>query len=314
MEYRNIGSSDLKVSTLGLGCNNFGRRLDVEGSKQVIAKALDTGITLFDTADSYPLGRFGLSEEIIGESLGVRRKDIVLATKFGYPVDDPDIKPNGSHAYITSAVEGSLKRLKTDWIDLYFYHKPDPNTPLEETVRALDDLIRTGKVRHVGCSNFSAALVNDSLRIARELGAHAFICAQEQYSLLARDIEKEVIPALAAHGLGLIPFFPLASGMLTGKYRKGQPAPKGSRLAKVKPLADRFLTERNLDAGERLARFAGNRGHRLIDLAFCWLLARKPVASVIAGASTPGQVEDNLRALGAWQLSKEDIAEVELLT
>jgi aryl-alcohol dehydrogenase-like predicted oxidoreductase len=310
VEHRNLGRSDLKVSVLGLGCNNFGGRIDIEGSRNVIAKALDVGITLFDTADSYPGGKFGLSEEIIGETLGDRRKGVVLVTKFGFPVDDPNRKPNGSRSYIMEAVEASLKRLKTDWIDLYFYHKPDPGTPLEETIGALDDLVRSGKVRYIGCSNFSAGLIADSAEIADRLGAARFIAGQEHYSLLARDIENEVLPALKAHGMGLLPFFPLASGVLTGKYRKGKPAPEGSRLAKAKPLADRFLTDRNLETAERLAQLAEARGHTLIDLAFSWLLAQQPVASVIAGATSPAQVEANLKAVEAWRLDAADLAEV----
>lgn len=314
MEYRNLGRSDLKVSALGLGCNNFGGRLDAEASKKVIAKALDIGITLFDTADSYPMGKFGVSEEIIGDALGARRKDVVLVTKFGYPVDDPSRKPGGSRGYVMSAVEESLKRLKTDWIDLYYYHKPDPHTPLDETIQAMEDLISAGKVRTIGCSNFTAAQVNDSARIADELGAHRFISAQEQYSLLVRDIEKEVIPALKAHGMGLLPYFPLAGGLLTGKYKKGASLPEGARLTRVPLFADMFLTERNVEIVDGLAHFADRRGHRLIDLAFSWLLAREPVASVIAGASTPEQLEDNLRAISAWTLSEEDLAEVDRLT
>ncbi len=313
MEHRNLGSSDLKVSVLGLGCNNFGGRLDIDGSKEVIAKALDLGVTLFDTADSYPMGRFGLSEDVLGDALGARRKDIVVVTKFGYPVNDPNIDPGGSRDYVMAAVEASLRRLKTDWIDLYYYHKPDPKTPLEETVRALDDLIRAGKVRYVGCSNCTAALVNESVRIADEIGAHRFVAAQEQYSLVSRDIETEMIPALEAHGMGLLPYFPLASGMLTGKYRRAE-APDGSRLARTKPLADMFLTERNIAIADQLADFAEARGHTLTELAFSWLLAREPVASVIAGASTPAQVEANLAAAGAWQLTKEEMAEVDRLT
>ena len=311
MEYRNLGKSDLRVSTLGLGCNNFGGRIDAEGSNKVIAKALDIGVTLFDTADVYPMGKFGVSEEIIGDALGDRRKDIVLVTKFGFPLRDRET--GGSRAYVAAAVEDSLKRLKTDWIDHCYYHKPDPKTPLEETIRALEDLIRTGKVRTVGCSNFSAAQVNESVRIADELGAHRFISAQEQYSLVNREIEKEVIPALKAHGLGLLPFFPLASGLLTGKYGKGA-LPQGARLTHAKPLAEMFLTERNLDVAEQLARFAENSGHQLIDLAFSWLLAQAPVASVIAGATTPAQLDANLKAVSAWTLSEEELAEVDRLT
>lgn len=312
MEYRNLGRSDLKVSVLGLGCNNFGGRLDVEGSKKVIAKALDIGVTLFDTADSYPMGGFGMSEETLGEALSARRDDVVIATKFGYPVEGRNI--GASRAYIMGAVEASLRRLKTDRIDLYFYHKPDPHTPLEETIGALDALIRAGKVRYVGCSNFTAALVDDSMKIAEALGAPAFISAQEQYSLLARDIEAEVVPALNRHGIGLLPFFPLASGLLTGKYRKGRPAPEGTRLSGGTPLGEMFLTERNIELAEGLARFAESRGHTLTDLAFSWLLARKPVASVIAGASTPEQLDANLAAVSAWKLSDADLAEVDRLT
>ena len=311
MEYRNLGRTDLKVSTLGLGCNNFGGRIDAGGSKTVIARALDLGVTLFDTADLYPMGSFGASEEIVGDALGVRRKDVVLVTKFGFPVEGR--KTGGSRDYVIAAVEASLKRLKTDWIDLYFYHKPDPDTPLEETIGALEELIRAGKVRHIGCSNFSAAQVNESLRIAEALGAHAFICSQEEYSLVARGIEKDVIPALNAHGLGLLPYFPLASGLLTGKYRKGKPAPEGTRLAGGSRLADRFLSESNLDAAERLTAFAEKRGRRLIDLAFAWLLAQKPVASVIAGATRPEQLDDNLRAV-TCHLSPDELAELDRLT
>jgi aryl-alcohol dehydrogenase-like predicted oxidoreductase len=313
VEFRTIGNSDLKVSALGLGCNNFGGRLDIEGSKKVIAHALNLGITLFDTADVYPMGKFGVSEKIIGDSLGERRKDVVLVTKFGYPMDDPERKPGGSRAYVVSAVEESLARLKTDWIDLYLYHKPDPHTPLEETIRAMDDLIRTGKVRYVGCSNFSAEQVTDAVRIAEELGASAIVCAQEQYSLLARGIEKAVIPALKAHDIGLLPFFPLASGLLTGKYRKGAPMPEGARLTKAKPLADMFMTDENLDAVESLAGFAEQHDHQLIDLAFSWLLAQEPVASVIAGATSAAQLDANLSAI-TWKLSDAELAEVDRLT
>lgn len=310
MEYRNLGRSDLKVSALGLGCNNFGGRLETEKSKEVIAKALDIGVTLFDTADCYPMGKFGVSEEILGETLGARRKDAVLVTKFGYPGQHP--KASGSRDYVTAAVEESLKRLKTDWIDLYLYHKPDPETPLEETIGAMDDLIKAGKVRHIGCSNFSAAQIEEAMRIADAPGAQRFICSQEEYSLLARGMEAEVIPALNAHGLGLLPFFPLASGLLTGKHRKGKAAPEGTRLSKGH-LADMFMTERNLDIAERLAHFAEANGHRLVDVAFGWLLAQKPVASVIAGASSPEQLDDNLRA-AACRLTADELAVLDRLT
>ncbi len=310
MEYRTLGRSSLQVSALGIGCNNFGGRLDAEKSKKVIAKALDIGVTLFDTADSYPMGKFGVSEEIIGGALGPRRKDVVIVTKFGYPAEGR--KVGGSRDYLTAAVEESLKRLKTDWIDLYLYHKPDPKTPLEETIRAMDDLIGAGKVRHIGCSNFSAAQIEEAMRIADEHGTDRFICSQEEYSLLNRGIEKEVIPALNAHDLGLLPFFPLASGLLTGKHRKGEPTPEGTRLS-AGPLANMFKTERNVDMVEDLLVFAEEHGHRLVDVAFAWLLAQKPVASVIAGATSPEQLEDNLRA-AACRLSADELAKLDRLT
>ncbi len=310
MEKRQLGTSGLQVSILGLGCNNFGGRLDEAQSTAVIDKALDLGVTLIDTADAYPISTYGTSEEIIGKALGGKRPDVVLATKFGWEMGDSG-RNGGSRRYIMTAVEDSLRRLQTDWIDLYQYHKPDPRTPIEETLRALDDLIRQGKVRYIGCSNFAGWQAVEATFVARELGTNAFICSQEQYSLLARDVEREVIPALEAYGLGLLPFFPLASGLLTGKYRTGGAA--DGRLSYTERLSNTFMTERNLDLVERFAGFCEARGKNLTDLAFAWLLAQKTVPSVIAGASNGEQLEQNLAAVG-WSLRADDLAEIERLS
>ena len=310
MKTRNLGRSGLSVSVVGLGCNNFGMACDLEASRAVVHKALDAGITLFDTADVY--GGSGGSETILGQALGDRRKDIVLATKFGMPMDEAGTKKGASRRYILSAVEASLSRLQTDWIDLYQIHRPDPLTPLEETLRALDDLIRQGKVRYIGCSNHPAWQVTEAKWIARELGASAFISCQDEYSLLARDPERELLPAMEAHGLGLLPYFPLACGLLSGKYKRNE-IPEGARLAKVPRLAERYLTPANWQIVESLQEFCTKRGHALLELAFSWLAAQGTVASIIAGATKAAQVEQNTRAV-EWQLSAGDLAEIDRLT
>jgi aryl-alcohol dehydrogenase-like predicted oxidoreductase len=310
VEIRNLGKSGLRVSLVGLGTNNFGGRIDFEATKAVVHKALDVGITLFDTADTY--GNRGGSEEALGRVLGERRKDIVLASKFGYPMNDSETLSGGSRRYIMSAVEASLRRLKTDYLDLYQLHRPDPLTPIEETVRALDDLVRQGKARYIGCSNLPAWQVVDALGTARHLGLNAFISCQDEYSLVVRAPEKELIPAMRHHGLGLLPFFPLASGLLTGKYRRNAKLPQGTRLTKEQRLADRFMTEANWAKAERLQDFAEQRGHTLLELAFSWLASRPTVASVIAGATKPEQIEANIRAVG-WKLSAEEMAEFDRL-
>lgn len=311
METRNLGRSGLKVSLVGLGCNNFGMRIDVAQSRKVVDRAIERGITLFDTADSY--GDRGGSERILGEVLGARRKDVVLATKFGNAMDDRGVLKGGSRRYVVAAVEASLARLRTDWIDLYQLHKPDPDTPIEETLRALDDLVRQGKVRYVGCSNLAAWAVADAAWTARHLGLTAFASAQDEYSLLARDAERELVPALRAYGMGLLPYYPLACGLLTGKYRRGAPLPEDSRLATSTMWSERFLTPRNWDVVEALERFCRARGRSLVDLAFAWLAARPPVASIIAGATSPQQVDVNVAA-AAWALTSEELAEVDRLT
>jgi aryl-alcohol dehydrogenase-like predicted oxidoreductase len=315
MEQRNLGRSGLRVSVIGLGCNNFGARLDVEGTRAVVHKALDLGITLFDTADIYGgiVGNYGGSETCLGEVLGARRKDIVLATKFGMAMNAEGTEKGADRRYIIGAVEASLKRLKTDWIDLYQLHQPDPLTPIEETLRALDDLIRQGKVRYIGCSNLPAWQVVDAAWTARELGTHRFISCQDEYSLLVRDIERELVPAMTTCNLGLLPFFPLASGLLTGKYRRNEAAPAGARLTLVKRLADRYMTEGNWQIVERLRAFAGERGHSLLELAMSWLARRPPVASVIAGATSPAQIEENARA-ASWALTADDMAAIDRTT
>jgi aryl-alcohol dehydrogenase-like predicted oxidoreductase len=311
METRNLGSCGLRVSVVGLGCNNFGGRIGLEESRAVVHKALDLGITLLDTADTY--GNRGGSEACLGQVLGERRKDIVLATKFGLPMDDAKVLRGASRRYIMMAVEASLRRLRTDWIDLYQLHTPDTESPIEETLRALDDLIRHGKVRYAGSSNFAAWQAVEAHWTARHHDLDRFVSCQNEYSLLKRDIEAELAPAMQACGLGLLPYYPLAGGLLTGKYRREVPPPSGTRFARMQGLAERYLTPANWAIVERLEDFCARRGHGLLDLAFSWLLARRPVASVIAGATRPEQVEQNVRAAG-WALTPDDLAEIDRLT
>lgn len=309
MKFRNLGKSGLLVSEVGLGCNNFEMRLDLEASRKVIHKALDLGITLFDTADVY--GNKGGSETQMGKILGARRKDIVLATKFAMPMDDEGKKVGASRRYIMTAVEDSLKRLQTDYIDLYQQHQPDPTTPIEETLRALDDLIRQGKVRYIGNSNFTGWQIADADWTARQLGLNRFVSAQDELSLVFRKTEEERLPACEHFGLGFLPFFPLASGLLTGKHKAGAAA-EGSRLANTQRLADRYMTPANLATVERLRGWCDKRGIGMTDLAFAWLLAKPAVSSVIAGATKPEQLEQNVKA-GATVLSADDLAEVNAL-
>jgi aryl-alcohol dehydrogenase-like predicted oxidoreductase len=273
----------------------------------VIHRALDAGITLFDTADAY--GNRGGSETAMGQILGDRRKDIVLATKFGLPMDDGE-KKGASRRYIMTAAEASLKRLRTDWLDLYQVHRHDPLTPIEETLRALDDLVRQGKVRYIGCSNFSAAQMTEAQLTARHLNLNAFVSAQDEYSLLKRTLDAENLPMMERYGLGLLPYFPLASGLLTGKHKRGAAAP-GTRLATSQFSA--FMSEENFDIVEQLDAFAKARGHTLLELAFSWLAARPCVASIIAGATKPEQIEANVKA-AEWTLGAEDLTEIDRIT
>jgi aryl-alcohol dehydrogenase-like predicted oxidoreductase len=311
VEQRNLGRSGLIVSAVGLGCNNFGGRSDYAATRAVVHHALDLGITLFDTSDTY--GENGASEEYLGRALAGRRHDIVLASKFARPMD-PDGKLQGaSRRYIMSAVEASLKRLNTDYLDLYQQHIADPKTPIEETLRALDDLVRQGKVRYIGCSTLSSWQVVEAQWVSTHFGLARYVSCQERYSLLDRDLDRELMPVIEAYGLGLIPFSPLANGLLTGKYRRNVPLPAGARLATTPRLAERYLTEANWAVVERLADFCEARGHSLLGLALSWLLHRPAVASVIAGATTPAQVEANIRAAN-WALSREDMDEIDRLT
>jgi aryl-alcohol dehydrogenase-like predicted oxidoreductase len=311
LEERNLGTSGLAVSLVGLGCNNFAGRIDFEATRAVVHQALDLGITFFDNADTY--GERGGAEEYLGRILGDRRKDIVLATKFGRPMDAAGRLQGASRGYIIAAAEASLRRLKTDYIDLYWQHIEDPRTPAEETMRALDDLVRHGKVRYIACSTLSAWQVVDANWTARQQGLDRFIAVQERYSLLEREYEKNMVAMVAAQGLGLIPFSPLGNGLLTGKYRRHQPLPVGARLTVTQRMAERYLTERNWQIVERLAEFCAMRGRSLLELAFSWLAARPAVASIIAGATSPAQLAANVAATG-WALSSEDMDEIDRLT
>ena len=310
MEQRNVGKSGLRVGSVGLGCNNFGWTLDEETSRKVIARALDLGATLFDTAPRYGK-EGGESESILGEALGDRRKDVVIITKFGVPLGTGGGPFNTSRAVILESVEASLQRLRTDYIDIYMLHWPDPKTPLEETLRALDDLVSAGKVRYIGCSNLPAWQLVESKWISRTERLHGFIVAQNEYSILSRHPDSDLIPALVEYGVGFIPYSPLANGLLTGKYSRRAPPPPESRLGKnLWKLGDRLLTEEKLSIVEALDEFARARGHKLIELATSWLLARPTVCSVIAGATRPEQVEQNLAA-GEWRLSADELAEID---
>jgi aryl-alcohol dehydrogenase-like predicted oxidoreductase len=305
MEQRPIGS--LSVSVVGLGCNNFGMRLDAAATERVVHAALDAGINFFDTADVYGGTR---SEEYLGRALAQRRGDVVLASKFGMPID-PQHK-GARPEYVKSAIEASLKRLGTDHIDLYQLHKPDPEVPIAETLGALDDLKRAGKVREIGSSNFSADQIAEAESAARSGGAR-FVSVQNEYSLLHRKPERAVLDACAERGIAFLPYFPLASGLLTGKYAKGAPLPTGTRLsAKDSPLSGRFLNEKNLEIVAQLQAFASKRGHTLLELAFSWLLAKKPVVSVIAGATSSEQIAANVGA-ATWKLTDADLQEIDRL-
>ncbi len=303
MELRRIGS--LNVSVVGLGCNNFGRRLDAAGTAQVVNAALDAGINFFDTADIYGDGQ---SEELLGRALGSRRKEVIIASKFGYEMAGQG--SGASAAYIRTAVEASLKRLGTDTIDLYQLHTPDAQTPIAETLEALDELVKAGKVREIGSSNFTLAQIREA-EAAVKPGAARFASLQNEYSLLKRDDERDVLPECERLNIGYLPYFPLASGLLTGKYRQGQALPEGTRITN-NPNPSRWLTDASLATVEALIAYAETSGHSILELAFAWLLARPAVSSVIAGAMTPEQVRANVSAAG-WTLTPDDIEKVAVL-
>jgi len=313
MRYRRLGDSGLVVSAVGVGCNNFGRRLDADGTRAVVEAALEVGINFFDTADIYG-DPHGTSEEQLGAALKGRRDDVVIATKFGmdmHGANGPDYGARGARRYVMRAVEASLRRLNTDYIDLYQMHEPDPGTPIEETLSALDDLVRSGKVRYIGCSNFAGWQIADADWTARSAGLTRFISAQNHYNLLNREVEAEVLPACQRFGLGMLPYYPLASGLLTGKYRRGEKPPAGSRLAAGGRYAER-LAKAPWDAIEAIAAFAAERGRSMLDVAIGWLAAQPTVASVIAGATTPEQVRANAAA-ASWRPSAEDLAALDAI-
>ncbi|GID30074.1 aldo/keto reductase [Paractinoplanes brasiliensis] len=310
MSYRRLGTSGLVVSVVGLGCNNFGRKLDADGTREVVDAAFDAGITLFDTADRYG-DPSGASEQCLGAALKGRRDEVILATKFGMDVgrlNGNDFGARGSRRYIVRAVESSLRRLETDYIDLYQMHEPDPRTPIDETLAALDDLVRSGKVRYLGNSNFAGWQIADADWTARAGGLTPFISAQNRYSLLHRDAEQEVVPACEQFGLGLLPFFPLDSGLLSGKYRRGEQPAAGTRLSQARYRS--WLENADWDTIEALAAFGAERGHSLLEVAIAGLAARPAVSSVIAGATTAEQVHANAAA-GAWELTADDVAALE---
>ncbi|HTM87632.1 MAG TPA: aldo/keto reductase [Terriglobales bacterium] len=301
MEKRRIGS--LQVSVVGLGCNNFGWRLDADATVKVVHAALDAGVNFLDTADIYGDTK---SEEYLGRALRGRREQAVVATKFGMKVDDH--RHGAKPAYVRQAAEDSLRRLGTDYIDLYQIHQPDPETPIADTLAALDQLVKAGKVREIGCSNFSAQQTREAEAALRPGGAH-FVSLQNEYSLLHREPEREVLPECERSGLAFLPYFPLANGLLTGKYRAGRPAPQGTRISTQERFG-KLLNQRNLEIVEGLIRFAESRGHTILELAFSWLLAHSVVASVIAGATLSQQVRSNAGASG-WKLTPADLAEVD---
>jgi aryl-alcohol dehydrogenase-like predicted oxidoreductase len=308
MRYRSLGESGLLVSVVGLGCNNFGRRLDLDGTRAVVDAAIEAGITLFDTADTY--GEGGASERLLGEVLGSRRDQIVLATKFGHQSADMGYGPaagaKGGRAYIRRAVTESLRRLRTDHIDLYQLHTPDPVTPMEETLAALDELVTEGKVRYIGHSNLSGWQLADAAHLARESGRTPFISAQNHWSWLERGEEAEVVPAAVHFGLGVLPYFPLANGLLTGKVRRGQGVPDNSRLA----ARAGYVTEPKLDKVEALTSWADEHAVSILDVAIGGLAALPGCSSVISGAMTPEQVKANAAA-GEWEPSAAELAEID---
>jgi len=300
MDTRRIGS--LEVSVVGLGCNNFGRRLDSGATSAVVDAALDAGVNFFDTADVYGGTK---SEEFLGRALSRRRDEVGLATKFGAQVDEQ--RKGAKPEYVGQAVEDSLRRLRTDRIDLYQLHRPDPDVPIEDTLGALDELVRAGKVREIGCSNFSAEQLRAAEKATRDGGAR-FVSVQNEYSVLHREPERDVLPECERLGIAFIPYFPLVSGLLTGKYRQGQPAPEGSRLQSGR--GDSLLTDRNLAVVGELIEFSESRGHTILELAFSWLLTRPAVVSVIAGATSSEQARSNAAAAG-WRLTDEELAETD---
>jgi aryl-alcohol dehydrogenase-like predicted oxidoreductase len=307
VEYRSLGRSGLQVSVVGLGCNNFGGRVDAAGTAAVVNKCIEMGITLFDTADIY--GR-GMSEEFMAPALKPHRRDIVIATKAAAAMGEGPYWKGLSRKYLMEAVDASLRRLDTDYIDLFQVHFPDPNTPIEETLRTLDDIVKSGKVRYIGHCNFYGWQAVEADWVARTEHLTRFISAQNEYNLLQRNVETELAPACLKYGLGMLPYCPLASGFLTGKYRPNEAPPEGTRLSNPAGPFGRILNEGNFDKLMKLEKFAEERGHTMIELAFSWLASKPFIGSVIAGATKPEQVEVNAKAAD-WELTDEEFAEVD---
>ena len=310
MEYRTLGRSGLNVSTVGLGCMNFGMMVDQSRTDAVVNKAFDLGITLFDTANVYG-GEHGRGEALLGKALGSRRKEIILATKFG-GMQGREAGPPGraSRNAIITAVEESLKLLDTDYIDLYQIHRPDTQTPIAETLGALDDLVRQGKVRYIGCSNFDGWQLADAQWVSRSGHLSSFISAQNRYSIVTRDIEKELVPATKTYGVGILPFFPLESGLLTGKYQRGVEPPEGTRLSKWRGA---FASDEKFEKVEKLTDLGQANGHTILDLAIAWLVSRPHVSSVIAGVTSPEQLEKNVAA-GECTLTADELSAIDEIT
>ncbi|MBI4180357.1 MAG: aldo/keto reductase [Chloroflexi bacterium] len=309
-EYRKLGDSGLKVSEIGLGGNTFGQRADEATSLAIINRAIDSGINFIDTADIYDRGH---SEEFVGKAVKGKRSRVIIATKFGNPMGDGPNERGGSRSYIMKAVEASLKRLQTDYIDLYQIHMVDPTTPIEETLRALDDLVRGGKVRYIGCSNFAAWQLCEALWTSRLNNLHSFVSVQPRYNMLDREIEAELVPCCQAYNIGVIPWGPLAGGFLTGKYRQGEKVPPDARLSRPMPLYGEVFTEVNWGKLAKLEAFARERGHNMGELAIAWLLAKPWISTVIAGARKVEQVTANI-AGADWKLTAEEIAEVNTIS
>jgi aryl-alcohol dehydrogenase-like predicted oxidoreductase len=306
LETRKIGALD--VTLAGLGCNNFGMRIDEDASRAVVAAALEAGVNHFDTADVYGGSK---SEEFLGRALGPRRDDAVITTKFGGTA--PEGVKRGSAEWVATACDASLERLGTDRIDLYLLHTPDAETPISETLEALGKLVAAGKVREIGCSNFTSAMLDDADATAKELGVPSFVNVQNEYSLVNRKVEAEVLPACDRLGISLVPYFPLASGVLTGKYKQGEPPPEGTRLAAFGDRARSMMSDERMATAEKLATYAQAHGHTLHELALSWLATCPEVASVIAGATSPEQVRSNAAATTAWVLTPAERAEVDAI-
>ena len=311
MEYRNLGNSGLQVSALGLGCNNIGRQVDQAGTQAIVDKCLEYGMTFFDTADVYGAEK-GRSEEYLGRALKPHRRDVVIATKGSGAMGDGPYWSGASRRYLMDALEASLRRLGTDYIDLYQVHFPDPKTPIEETLRALDDMVRSGKVRYVGCSNYSGVEITDAAAVAAREHLTPLISAQNRYNMLERAIEKDVIPASLEHGLGVLPFYPLAAGLLTGKYHAGEPPPEGTRLTSGIHFYAGVLENADFPLIERLTDFAQERGHTLLELAIGWLASQPAVGSVMTGATRVEQIEQNLQSCD-WRLAPLELSQVDEL-